>query len=136
MRVSTLRLASCVPLLAVLGHAASVPAARQTTGTKVVLTNDDGWAVANVRALFQALVNAGYNVCNQFSVIVLGGAKSVCRRFCLPLPAINLEQVQMTLQHKIWVQVVVSSVHAPHSHQRKGQTQTIVGSRIFSSIFE
>ena len=30
--------------------------------TKVVLTNDDGWAVANIRAKYNALVNAGFDV--------------------------------------------------------------------------
>ena len=30
---------------------------------KVVLTNDDGWAVAQIRAQFDALNAAGFNVC-------------------------------------------------------------------------
>ncbi|KAI0689378.1 survival protein sure-like phosphatase/nucleotidase [Cytidiella melzeri] len=30
--------------------------------TKIVLTNDDGWAVAQIRAQYDALVAAGYNV--------------------------------------------------------------------------
>lgn len=30
--------------------------------TTIVLTNDDGWAVANIRAQFDALTNAGFNV--------------------------------------------------------------------------
>ena len=29
---------------------------------KIVHTNDDGWAVANIRASFDALQDAGYNV--------------------------------------------------------------------------
>lgn len=29
---------------------------------KIVHTNDDGWAVANIRAQDTALVNAGFNV--------------------------------------------------------------------------
>ena len=40
-----------------------IPQARQvSTGTKVVLSNDDGWAVANVRAFFQTLVDSGFDV--------------------------------------------------------------------------
>ncbi|KAL5480414.1 hypothetical protein ACEPAI_1684 [Sanghuangporus weigelae] len=34
----------------------------QPTGTKVVLSNDDGWATANIRALYTALTDEGYNV--------------------------------------------------------------------------
>lgn len=30
---------------------------------KIVLTNDDGWAVAQIRAEFTALVNNGFDVC-------------------------------------------------------------------------
>lgn len=30
--------------------------------TKVVLTNDDGWAVAQIRAQYDALKASGYNV--------------------------------------------------------------------------
>ena len=29
---------------------------------KIVLTNDDGWDVANIRQQFDALTNAGFNV--------------------------------------------------------------------------
>lgn len=29
---------------------------------KILLTNDDGWAVAQIRAQFSALENAGYDV--------------------------------------------------------------------------
>lgn len=31
-------------------------------GQKLVLTNDDGWAVAQIRAEYEALVWAGYDV--------------------------------------------------------------------------
>lgn len=31
--------------------------------TKIILTNDDGWAVANIRALNQALIDGGFDVC-------------------------------------------------------------------------
>ena len=31
-------------------------------GTNILLTNDDGWAVAIIRAQFEALTLAGYNV--------------------------------------------------------------------------
>lgn len=31
-------------------------------GTKIVLTNDDGWAVAQIRAQNDALIAAGYDV--------------------------------------------------------------------------
>ncbi|KAL5514052.1 hypothetical protein ACEPAG_2813 [Sanghuangporus baumii] len=34
----------------------------QPAGTKVVLSNDDGWATANIRALYAALTDEGYNV--------------------------------------------------------------------------
>ncbi|KAL5501041.1 hypothetical protein ACEPAH_9428 [Sanghuangporus vaninii] len=34
----------------------------QATGTKVVLSNDDGWATANIRALYAALSDEGYDV--------------------------------------------------------------------------
>lgn len=30
--------------------------------TKILVSNDDGWAVANVRAFFNALDEQGYNV--------------------------------------------------------------------------
>ena len=33
-----------------------------TRGQNIVLTNDDGWAVAQIRAQFNALEAAGYNV--------------------------------------------------------------------------
>ena len=33
-----------------------------TAGQKIVLTNDDGWAVAQIRAQFDSLEDAGYNV--------------------------------------------------------------------------
>ena len=32
------------------------------SATNIVVTNDDGWAVANVRAQFSALTDAGFNV--------------------------------------------------------------------------
>ena len=32
------------------------------SGTTVVQTNDDGWAVANIRAHFDAFQSAGYDV--------------------------------------------------------------------------
>ena len=31
-------------------------------GTNILLTNDDGWAVAIIRAQFEAFTRAGYNV--------------------------------------------------------------------------
>ena len=31
-------------------------------GLNVLVTNDDGWAVANIRAQFNSLQSAGYNV--------------------------------------------------------------------------
>lgn len=44
---------------------------------KIVHTNDDGWAVANVRAQFSALMDAGFNVrcrhfCYIFSYVYIG----------------------------------------------------------------
>ncbi|KAJ7088546.1 sure-like protein [Mycena crocata] len=45
------------------------------TANKILLTNDDGWAVAQVRAQNDALKAAGYNIC----------------RFCMPF-LINLDQ--------------------------------------------
>lgn len=40
---------------------------------KIVLTNDDGWAVAQIRAEFTALVNDGYDVrtTGLFSMIIV-----------------------------------------------------------------
>lgn len=32
------------------------------TCQKIVLTNDDGWAVAQIRAEYEALADAGYDV--------------------------------------------------------------------------
>lgn len=34
----------------------------QGDGLKVILTNDDGWAVAQIRAEYDALRTAGFNV--------------------------------------------------------------------------
>ena len=74
MRFSVL---SFVPLLAAVSQfpvdaaiiprtssgSSSSPQARQvSTGTKVVMSNDDGWAVAQIRAQFDALNAAGFNV--------------------------------------------------------------------------
>ena len=74
MRFSVL---SFVPLLAAVSQfpvdaaiiprtssgSSSSPQARQvSTGTKVVMSNDDGWAVANVRALFRSLTDSGFDV--------------------------------------------------------------------------
>lgn len=52
-------------LLAALVQAASLS---RRTATKVLLTNDDGWAVANVRALFQDLVDADFDVCFYYQI--------------------------------------------------------------------
>ena len=32
------------------------------TGPSIIVTNDDGWATANIRALFFSLVEENYNV--------------------------------------------------------------------------
>ena len=32
------------------------------TGPRIIVTNDDGWATANIRALFFSLVEENYNV--------------------------------------------------------------------------
>ena len=40
-----------------------------TSAKNILLTNDDGWAVAQIRAQFSALVEAGHDVC--FSCHVL-----------------------------------------------------------------
>lgn len=34
----------------------------------IILSNDDGWATAQIRAQFDALVDAGYQVRSQFNV--------------------------------------------------------------------
>lgn len=38
------------------------PTIRSETAIRIVQTNDDGWAVANIRAQFDALTKAGYDV--------------------------------------------------------------------------
>ena len=50
-------------VVALLSLAASslVPVAHAYGGT-LVITNDDGWATAQIRAQFEALSDAGYNV--------------------------------------------------------------------------
>ncbi|KAF7320960.1 SurE domain-containing protein [Mycena chlorophos] len=45
-----------------VAFAALVSAVCAQSGQKIVLTNDDGWAVANIRAQETALNNEGYNV--------------------------------------------------------------------------
>jgi 5'-nucleotidase len=45
-----------VPFIVALA-ATTVPAQ-----VKVVMSNDDGWAVANIRAQFEAFEDAGFNV--------------------------------------------------------------------------
>ena len=37
--------------------------AKAVISQKIVLTNDDGWAVAQIRAQFNTLNSAGFNVC-------------------------------------------------------------------------
>ena len=37
---------------------------------KIVLTNDDGWAVAQIRAEFEALDNVGYDVRSSPSAVL------------------------------------------------------------------
>ena len=44
----------------------SALAGQATAQRKVVLTNDDGWATANIRQQFTALQDAGYNVSHFF----------------------------------------------------------------------
>ncbi|CAK5283298.1 unnamed protein product [Mycena citricolor] len=46
----------------VLAALVSLALAAPSTKTKIVLTNDDGWAVANIRAQYDALTTAGYDV--------------------------------------------------------------------------
>jgi hypothetical protein len=48
-------------ILAAIGAANAVVLPRQT-GLKVVLGNDDGWATSNIRAFYNSLNQAGYNV--------------------------------------------------------------------------
>jgi hypothetical protein len=38
---------------------------------RIVLTNDDGWAVAQIRAEYNALQAAGYEVCHSLLVILV-----------------------------------------------------------------
>ncbi len=55
------QLTSCLVLA--LSTAVTIVDARATASApKVVLTNDDGWAVAQIRAQRDALVAAGFNV--------------------------------------------------------------------------
>lgn len=48
-------------------------AAASANAKRIVLTNDDGWAVAQIRAQFDALVAAGHDVrpISHFSVVGL-----------------------------------------------------------------
>jgi 5'-nucleotidase len=39
--------------------------ASTASATNVLLSNDDGWAVANIRATNDALKAAGYDVCDR-----------------------------------------------------------------------
>lgn len=41
-------------------------AAQPTFSTKILVTNDDGWAVAQVRAQYDALVAAGFDVSHNY----------------------------------------------------------------------
>lgn len=42
----------------------------QSQALNVVLTNDDGWATANIRAQFDALNSAGFNVRRSVSRVI------------------------------------------------------------------
>ena len=46
----------------VLGYLLVAWASGTRAQTKVVLTNDDGWATANIRQQYTSLTEAGYNV--------------------------------------------------------------------------
>ncbi|KAJ7058059.1 sure-like protein [Mycena amicta] len=61
-KVITLACLAGIALAAPSGNNQNVNAARAApAANKIVLTNDDGWAVAQVRAQFSALTTAGYN---------------------------------------------------------------------------
>ena len=53
------------PLIAQATFAASLLVAANVS--HVILSNDDGWATAQIRAQFNALVDAGYQVRVSFS---------------------------------------------------------------------
>lgn len=53
------------PLVAQAAFAASLLVA--TNVPRIVLSNDDGWATAQIRAQFDALVDTGYQVRSSFS---------------------------------------------------------------------
>lgn len=60
----------------------SVPARGKLS--KIVLTNDDGWAVAQIRAQRDALTSAGFDVCPKMPCVisVFDGAIVYFRSFC------------------------------------------------------
>lgn len=62
-------------------------------GQNLVLTNDDGWAVAQIRAQFEALDDAGFEVCSYtmtFRVFTYSDIvrRSSCRRPLRTCPAL------------------------------------------------
>ena len=53
--------------VALLWALLSAHAASQAEATTILQTNDDGWAVANIRAQFDAFQAAGFNVSSSAS---------------------------------------------------------------------
>jgi hypothetical protein len=55
-------LISVFTLLSIIGISNAATLRRQEQQLKIVVGNDDGWATANIRALYKALNQAGYMV--------------------------------------------------------------------------
>ena len=93
-------------------------------GVKVLLTNDDGWAVAQVRAEYDALKAAGHNV--RFAYLPSSShAKQTSRWSCLPLQTTDQAAVHQAKRPR-WSQVAANSRRAQGTHLPSVSTLLIV----------
>lgn len=74
-------------LVALLSLAASFCSVAHAQIGNLVISNDDGWATAQIRAQFEALIDAEYNVCTKLFSACSNTADpdSLRRSFYLPL---------------------------------------------------
>lgn len=93
---------------------------------KIVLTNDDGWAEAQIRAQFEELVNAGYEVRYPYSMCCSALIEISSHRLSCPLQLlISLAGVRcLSLRSLYWSPASITLARLVP--QLKGLTKAIV----------
>lgn len=100
--------------------------------TKIVLTNDDGWAVANIHAAFSALTAAAFNVSLAKGIswqCEIDANTAYCIRLsCLRPQRMNRALDRRTPRQKLSAQADASLVLAREAHPQQEPMLAIVRS--------